>query len=203
MDGFEATAAIWLRERQLRRPCTPIIAMTANALQGDRDACLAAGMDDYLAKPVNQEQLRVLLEQWLLAGTTGDRSPPPSAALELPAETLDPEVISGLRALEPEGEQHFFENLIDLFLADTPRMLVAIREAIVARDSAALYRASHRLRGGGANFGATRLVSLCEELEQLGRAGTTVGAAERLRVIEAEYGRVSLALEAERQAVPA
>jgi CheY-like chemotaxis protein len=158
MDGFAATAEIRRRERRGRH--VPIVAMTANAMEGDRERCIAAGMDDYLPKPVREAELETVLRRWLQ-----EESP------------IDPAAIANLRELD-DGKDGLLHEVIELFLAETPPRLDAIAAAVGASDTEALWRAAHALRSGAANLGATRVVRLCDMVEKRGRAGLLEGMVE-------------------------
>lgn len=104
--------------------------------------------------------------------------------------TVDQDVLAGLRELQEVGEPDFFSELITIFLEEAPRGYARIFEAIEARDAQALEGAAHGLKGASMNLGATGMGNLCEELETLGRSGTTVGSAETARELRAELERV-------------
>ncbi|RCX32726.1 signal transduction histidine kinase [Thioalbus denitrificans] len=196
MDGFEATAGIRRQEQLQGLPRIPIIAMTANAMEGDRERCLEAGMDDYLSKPVKRSQLADTLRKWLpepahptgpgLDTMTQTEAPSPRT----PA--VDKAVLVELREIMEDA----FAELIQTYLRDTPTRLVAIRDAIDKTDADALRAAAHTMKSSSANLGAMPLSALAKELEALGRSGTTEGAAELFRSAAAEYTRVKQALEA-------
>ncbi len=190
MDGFEATTAIRAAEggeSANGRQRLPIIAITANAMPGDRERCLAVGMDDYLTKPMLIEQLRSVIERWLPA-------PRPVVA---PA-VLDMAVIEELRRLDMDGTPSLVGELIDLYVQGTPTLLEAVRAAIIAQDAMALRQTAHTCKGSSANLGATELARLCNELEEQAKSGMLANAFEMLTRIEAEYARVTVALEHER-----
>ncbi len=195
MDGYEATAEIRRRESEdggdSRR--TPIIAMTANAIQGDREKAIETGMDDYVSKPVKSEDLDEVLKRWVF------RSDAPDAPLlALDAETsIDYAVLEGLRELQQDGEPDFLVELIELFLNGIPPQLTALREAIQRDDAGTIERISHALKGSCGNMGARQMVTLCAKLQDAGSSGNFAGAPELLGRLEAEFGRVRLALEAE------
>ncbi len=175
MGGIEATAAIRAREAGGGRR-TPIVAMTAHALKGDRERCLAAGMDDYLSKPVQAAEL------WrVLAEVTA-----PSAAAPPP---LDREAL--LRRLD--GDQGLMRELAQALLEDCPRQLAAVRSAVEAGDAARLRGAAHKLKGSLTMFGAPAAVPAAR-LEALGQGGDLTGAAGLLAELEAEAGRLTGAL---------
>ncbi|MDP9486934.1 MAG: response regulator, partial [Actinomycetota bacterium] len=198
MDGYEATAEIRRRESEdANRRRTPIIAMTANAMQGDRERALIAGMDDYVAKPVDPEELDAALERWI-PKNDGEESPAPEEATEGAGappddatEPLDPGVIEGLREL---GGDELFGELAGLFLEDAPPRLEALREAIGSGDASSVGQAAHALKGSSGNMGATRMASICAELEEAGGSRDLTRAPGLLDRLEAEFGRVRPAL---------
>ncbi len=179
LDGLEATRRI---REEWRDNGPRIIAMTANAMRDDREKCLAAGMDDYIAKPVNFQQLQAVLERH---GTERRIEAKPS---------LDENVLDELRGLQEPGGPDIFSELIQLYLDDLPERIDGLRAAVETRDSAALRKEAHRLKGSSQQMGAARLSALCLELENLGRnervelAMTYFMAAER----EASHVRVTL-----------
>ncbi len=190
MDGLEATRALWREWPAEQRP--RIIAMTANVMQEDREECLAAGMDDFIGKPIRVEELVAAL----------NKSQPLPPLHTLPATPssppLDPSAIERLRELAG-GEAAFMAEMIDTFLADAPGLLAQMRQSLEQRDAATFRRAAHTLKSNSRDFGATVLSEECQDLEMMGRAGTLDGAAEKLASAEAEYAQVKAALEAMRQ----
>jgi PAS domain S-box-containing protein len=183
MDGLEATRRInaeWPADRRPR-----IVAMTANALASDRDECLAAGMDDYVAKPIRLEELTAALTRCVPLGN--------GAA---PAErAIDASALERLEATAA-GDTDFMRELIAMFLGDSPRQLSALREAVEQGDAVTAHRCAHTLKSTAATFGATELSSLCQQLEADAKAGHLEGAASRVAAAEAEFTRVAGELEA-------
>jgi two-component system, sensor histidine kinase and response regulator len=141
--------------------CPPIIAMTARVMKGDREACLAAGMDGYLAKPLSP---KALYDQ-IAALVPADRSPIATPAFD------------GKALLEHfDGDRELLGELAKIFLEDCPTQLSAIQAGVERRDAAALREAAHALRGSVANFGATQAVETALKLELMGNAGDLTGA---------------------------
>jgi CheY-like chemotaxis protein/HPt (histidine-containing phosphotransfer) domain-containing protein len=198
MDGYEATARVRAREGEARH--TPIVAMTARALKGDREKCLAAGMDDYISKPVNPQELRAILARLV------PRAPAPreSAALseESPAAVspIDESVIANLRNIDPDGS--LLREVVDTFIRIAPLRLATLWKASQKPDAGSLERAAHSFRGSCANLGARRMADICARLEDLGRTGSTEGSRELVEALEADYEGVRLALEAEKERSP-
>jgi CheY-like chemotaxis protein/HPt (histidine-containing phosphotransfer) domain-containing protein len=209
MDGLEATRLIhqaWSVEQRPR-----IIAMTANAMQGDREECLAAGMDDYLTKPIQINALQEALER---AGlwTREHRCPTnPLSLVEVAPPTrlaqsqvvldspLDAAVLADLRQFQVEGEPDIIQELAQAFQLETPPLLETIRQAVAADRPERLKHAAHNLKGSSQNLGARGMAAISADLELLGRHETVEGAAELISRLEQEYRRVcqTLAIEGE------
>jgi PAS domain S-box-containing protein len=199
MDGFTATGI--LRQREHEKGGVghlPIVAMTANALQGDRERCLAAGMDDYVSKPVKPAELRTLLERWVSVDEDERRPVRPVASIPV-SEILDRDTLDSLRELAGSGEAEFMEELIVLFLSEMPGRIGRLRESAARGDATQATLIAHALRGGSRVLGAMRLSDLAQEIESRGKAGKppTMDAIDQLT---GEYGRVAEALERERGA---
>jgi HPt (histidine-containing phosphotransfer) domain-containing protein len=181
--------------------------MTAEAMQGDRDRCLAAGMDDYLVKPVTLDQLREALARCPSLGGTAATPPRPHEAsiVEDPGAgaepTIDRAVLDQLR--EDLGGNAPLHDVIVTFLDNTPAALAALRDAAVRGDADAIRRAAHTINGTSAMLGARSLTEQCAELERLGRSGLVPDAANRVIAIEASYRKVEAALTAAVQIPPA
>jgi two-component system sensor histidine kinase/response regulator len=180
MDGLEATAAIRARELGSGRH-VPIVAMTAHAMRGDRERCLAAGMDDYLAKPIQADALYAAVEGQ--ATPAGSDLPAPEEIIDL---SLVPPVVRSDRARLGE--------LAGLFCNESERLLPEIRAALAAAEAERLRRAAHSLKGAINCFGARAAAEVAQRLELLGRDGDLSGAAALLPALEAEVERVRSAL---------
>ena len=176
-----------------------VIAMTANALESDREKCLAAGMNDYISKPVKLPELQAVLQQAsgfvqpLAARKRPDGEPADADAV------LDRSVLAGLRELREEGEPDPAVELIDLFLRDTPPRIQDMQTAIARSDARTLKEAAHGLKGSASNLGAQRLSNLCLALEKLAGDGKLAEAADLFNQVTEEYGRVCFVLEHERK----
>jgi HPt (histidine-containing phosphotransfer) domain-containing protein len=205
MDGLEATRRIHQRWPEGRRP--HIIAATASAMQEEREACLAAGMDDYLSKPIRVEELAAALRRCRPHVTL--RPPAPAAesgeGTQVPpvpepqgqpafAGVLDPPALE--RLVEIIGDDRsLLMTVIDTFLSDAPRLVEAARQGLEHGQTDEIRRAAHTLKSSGATFGATNLSELSRQLEALARSGSLEGADELIARIDAEYERVRIALE--------
>ncbi|HSF44112.1 MAG TPA: two-component regulator propeller domain-containing protein [Thermoanaerobaculia bacterium] len=183
MDGFEAARRIHAEWPEGSRP--RIVAVTANALSGDREACLAAGMDGYLSKPVFPENL----EEVLLG--TGESLPvpaPPEPAV------LDPSYLEGLRRLEAAAGKKIVAGIVESYLAESPRRLARMREALASGDAADLRFVAHSLKGSSAQIGAVTVAEKCQEIEHRAAGGALEGAGALLDDVDRELGRVAVAL---------
>jgi CheY-like chemotaxis protein/HPt (histidine-containing phosphotransfer) domain-containing protein len=187
MDGLEATRHIHQRWPKGRRP--HVIAATANAMQEEREACLAAGMDDYLAKPIHLEELAAALRR--CRPHVAPRPPAAAGVLHPPALERLMQTIGNDRGL--------LATLIDTFLRDVPRLVDGARQGLQRGQADEVRRAAHTLKSNGATFGAMRLSELSRELEALARSGILEGTADLLARIEGEYESVRIALEAVRE----
>ena len=204
MDGFAATAAIRREEREAGRGrVLPVIAITANALQGDRESCLAAGMDDYLSKPFTQQELEAVIGRWmalpLAAGAHHEDEPPrlpPETVEVIQREAINRAALDKIRALSRERGDALVQRVIEAYVDDTPQQLRTLRDAIDAMDAGDVRRIAHSLKSASANVGADALAALCKAMEHLGRADTTEGADAILLDMEQEFRAVCHSLNA-------
>jgi CheY-like chemotaxis protein/HPt (histidine-containing phosphotransfer) domain-containing protein/anti-sigma regulatory factor (Ser/Thr protein kinase) len=188
MSGFEAAHAVREREKGSDRRL-PLIALTAHAMQGDRERCLAAGMDGYLAKPIDVEELIATVERF------GGSEPPPPAA-QRTAQVTDL-VFDQRAALEYSGgDRGLLEEVIGIFRADSPRALRRIDRALKQRDGEALRLAAHGLKGAIATIGAPAGRQAAAALEQAGRAGDFEEAQRVRDRLHREIERLDTALAA-------
>jgi len=175
IDGYDVARAIRRMENGARR--VPIVAMTAHALDGEREKCLAAGMDDYLRKPVSTQRLGAVLARWL-----GTRDP----------EVVDSDKVNTLHQLARTNPT-FLRDITGLFREDATLRLHELRDSVRSANPALLARAAHALKSSSGNIGATRMYTLCDTLEASARLGSVDGAAD---VVEQLAGELDLALEA-------
>lgn len=193
MDGLEAARTICEIYPVLERPY--IIAITANTMQGDRELCLAAGMDDYMTKPIQIAELQGALEravrgieQRVHFSTQLQYEPP-----------IDKHVLEELRLLETEEQPNVVSVLIKLFMKEAAPLLEEVRSGVIHAEGDRVRRAAHSLKSSSASLGAHVLSSLSAELEKCGRSNTLQHALPILRHLELEYARVCQALEREQR----
>jgi CheY-like chemotaxis protein/HPt (histidine-containing phosphotransfer) domain-containing protein len=192
LDGLDATRRICERWTPETRP--RIVAMTANVLLEDREACFAAGMDDYVAKPIRPDELARALAGVTPRPATHDVDSG-DAGLSLDAAALD-----SLREL---GGNPFLTEVIDTFCADAPTLLATLRRSLDDGDATELRRAAHTLKSNGSTLGAEAFAELCRTLEQRAKNGELTGAADLVDRIEQAYGPLQEALAKLRSKAPA
>jgi len=197
MDGYAATVAIRAAERGSR---TPIIAMTASAMSGEKERCLQAGMDDYVAKPVALDQLKAVLRRWVGCSDARERTTAPDGAEQ--ASPFDSDRVASLRALQAPGTPDMFLRLARVFVEQAEPWLADLRYALSRGDAVNARRLAHALRGGAGTIGALRLADLCAGLEERLAGGGAVHLEPFAPIGEA-FDLVHSALDAEdRQHVP-
>jgi len=201
MDGFEATNAIREAEARERRKHTTIIALTASALDGDRERCLAGGMDDYLSKPFTLQGLYTLLTRWLEAGATNGRnsSGEDSARRQFRQAILDSSALDAIRDLEHAGNRGMLSRVIELFLSSSARLMKTLAQSLDQADLAGAGRAAHTLKSSSANLGATAFSAVCRQLERYCVAEDLDSARRMYAKLESLYPDVVTALELELQ----
>ena len=170
MDGLAATGEIRRREQTSGGARVPIIALTANAMEGDRERCLAAGMDDFLSKPFTQQQLATQLRRWLALRTLPEAGRRDLSGIPL----IDAGVLRNIAAL---ARPALLNSMIDLYLQHSPDLVAAIETAAANMQPEALSQAVHTLKSSTANLGGTRLAMAARECEVLVREGGITQAA--------------------------
>ncbi len=219
MDGYQATRELRLREHgapgETAVPSRQIvIALTAHAGEQDRELCMEAGMDDYLAKPYTLEQLTGVLTRWTTpAANAVDGKPDSEEPLPPPREEacagsapvaaeradgvpppLDIRYIDNIRKIDPEGKKQVLQTVIGYFLEDAPKVIAALRQAADSNDMEQLYKKAHYFKSSSANLGAARLAELCKAVEFIGRHDSVFIDRELISRIESEFVTVSRAL---------
>ena len=191
LDGYEATVRIRAEEDGGRR--VPVIALTANAMQGEREKCLAAGMDDFLSKPIRPLTLHETLRRWLR-----DRDADGGVASDATAgDTQDQDEMAAIQAIFGDS----FGELVTLFMHDSPKRIEGLRQAMYEKNQILIGKLAHVMAGSCASIGATALSSLCQDLEMQNKQGVPGDLAERLDFIEAEYAKTAARMLAMVQSV--
>jgi signal transduction histidine kinase/CheY-like chemotaxis protein/HPt (histidine-containing phosphotransfer) domain-containing protein len=197
MDGYEATAEIRRRET-LSHLRTPIVALTADVTDGARARCLAAGMDDYLAKPFSLDQIRAMLTTWLSPSVPAVKRDHLALVPVMPSadEPIDYKILDSLRQLQKEGRPDVVQEMINLFFKAAADLLKDLKEGTANGDAALLHHASHALKSVSANMGAVILSSRCGELEAMAQSGMVAGAGGTVSAIVEAYRVVEILLSA-------
>jgi len=195
LDGYAATSAIRALEVRQARTRMPILALTANAMEGGRDRCLAAGMDDFLVKPFTMTQLRELLERW--AGKPLAQRPRlPLQSTDAREATLNSRAIDDIHALRSPNLVH---RIVELFATHTPHLIAKGHAAVQANDLATLAIAAHELKSSSANLGGERLARICKDCELAARSSDTAHAKASWIELCNEYSRFCDSLQQLRQ----
>ncbi|NOU10566.1 MAG: PAS domain S-box protein [Nitrospira sp.] len=232
MDGFTATQLIREREASTPPPFhinvrrslshVPIVALTAHAMHGDREVCLAAGMDDYLTKPFTLSQLEQVLARWVFNGksvrgevcgdvTSAPLQQNPTHPQEVPAPqivqprqdtiveptTIDQAALAAIRALQRPGQPNIVARIVTQYMDSSPELIDRIRRAVLSKDAVELRAAAHRLKSSSAQLGATALASDCRELEMMGAREESERADETFKKLERHYADACAAFQDE------
>ena len=216
MDGIEALT--WFRKGSGKRftfltpPHTPVIAVTANALEGDEQRFIDLGFDDYLSKPFRQGQLQQMLQVHTTQAAAEDQGadaekpgrakrapsaprPAPTEASSTAAYQLDPDALRRLRELDPKGENHLLERVARAFETSLARLLPQLSEAGQQQDLATVAHVAHTLKSSSASIGALKLSQMCADLESIIRRQTGEDLSSRIRDIPLEAERVQAGLQ--------
>jgi two-component system sensor histidine kinase/response regulator len=191
MDGMTATAEIRRREQSAGGARMPIIALTANAMDGDRERCLAAGMDDFLIKPFTLQKLAALLRRWLALNALPDPERRDVARTPL----IDAAVLRNIASL---ARPALLNSMIELYMTHSPALLRAIETAVEGGHAATLFEALHTFKSSTANLGGVRLASLIRECESKVREAGFTEAVSFVPKIRREYQEFCAALSQER-----
>jgi len=205
MDGFEATREIRSRERASGQRM-PIVALTANAMAQDREACLNAGMDDHLSKPFSMLTLQNMLDKWMQqpkAAAAEAPAPAPRTPAPKDGEVIDRLVLGQLGKVLTNGKPELLTRVINLYLVESPKLVLKLKQAAAASNAPDMASAAHSLKSSSANVGAKALSRHCEELETLARRGETDEARRILAKVEKEHRSVQRALTEESESLGA
>ena len=210
MDGYQATSVIRQKEeKEGLGKHIPIIALTANALEGDRDKCILTGMDDYISKPFNQDDIDAILVRWFHG--LHSKAVIGKPALAIPSETIDVEqfseedlrkgkgddsssidlsVLSGLRNLQVEGKPDVTEKIVRVYLSSSEPFFEKLKKAAVVEDLEELQNIAHSLKSSSANVGAIKLSRMCKDLEMACRNKVLEKMTDRVETIATEFFQV-------------
>jgi len=186
MGGFEATAVIREKERETDSH-TPIVAMTAHVMKGDREACLEAGMDDFVPKPVKAETLLDVIEKLIPPRVRTVDHEKDAEGMILDRDTLLSRV---------DNDTELLKEIAGLFLESCPKLMADIQNAVARRDMKLLEHAAHALKGSVSNFFAQEAVDAAMQLEGIGRSGDPEQAESALKELEERIERLKPALAA-------
>lgn len=210
MDGYKATAEIRrMEERNDKEHRIPIIALTANALEGDKEKCLSAGMDDYLSKPFKQDDIIKIIENWSSGRLArfdeeryshaarverGDSAQPikeqEQRKREPVSQPIDLSVLKALKDLQIDGKPDILVEVITAYLSSSEPLVLDLQQKLAESNLPGLQDAAHSLKSGSANVGAMTLSEICKELEMNCKNKTFYNTAEQITAIEKEYVRV-------------
>jgi PAS domain S-box-containing protein len=192
MDGYQATGELRRREHaDPATPRTPIIAMTAAALEGDPERCQAAGMDDYISKPVHPDELAAVLDRWTATAPPAISSPD----LVHASEQVIKDRLAELRGCAPPVAGDLAFRIVALFLTRSPAYLAELDDTLARGDAAAFGEVAHSLNGAARNLGATTMAELCQTLETSARDNELRSAPTLMEHLHAEHHKVRTILE--------
>jgi len=199
MDGYEATLKIRGLAGEFKN--IPVIALTANVMEGDRDKCIQAGMNDYVGKPVKKEALLGALDKWLFR----PRSAPAPAAEPKPkakgadaaanGKVINPERLEALKEFADDDDGSFIITLFETFFTNVEPRIQQMYDAVVKKDAQKLCREAHGIKGSSSNLGADYVANLAQQLESLGKSGSTEGAQTLVEQLKAEMEKVKEAFD--------
>ena len=208
MDGFEATRLLRQYEAShVDSKRQHIIALTANALSGDRDRCLAAGMDDYLSKPITLDQLQYMLTHWLQENKEGlnpirldpetvvTQQEPTSSDPAVDPSVVDMSIVHQLCAMDEAGNDGFLDQLVNAFSDAWPQDMTNLRQAVGRADGEGIRKAAHRMKSASANLGAIELANLCADVESAGRNHDAATANKMLITLEHAHQNALITLQ--------
>jgi signal transduction histidine kinase/DNA-binding response OmpR family regulator/HPt (histidine-containing phosphotransfer) domain-containing protein len=191
MDGYEASRAIREAEGGVKR--TPIIALTANVMEGNREQCLAAGMDDFLAKPYQLDELVSILRRWISIDERAPEkrieAPPAPAGSGNGTSAIDPGFLRQFRQLDPNGGLTLVARVMRVYLESSETIAAELQSAVENGDAMAIRHTAHSLKSSSANVGASALAACLKEIELLGKEGKVTDASALMTTLDGEYQR--------------
>jgi PAS domain S-box-containing protein len=197
MDGLEATRIIRNPQSAVLNHQVPVVAMTANAMRGDRERCLKAGMNDYITKPVSSQALVEALNSWLPSNLR--ETPPDVSAGGISAGELPPEVPIFDRAVlvaRMMGDEALSDRILSRFLESTPQQIESVRQSLTSGNATAAKRTAHAIKGAASNISAEQLRRVAFELEQAANAGNLDAANCHLAELQSQFERLKEAIQA-------
>jgi CheY-like chemotaxis protein/HPt (histidine-containing phosphotransfer) domain-containing protein len=191
MDGWRPRGTSAIPQSAIPNRQIPIIAMTAHALQGDRERCLEAGMNDYVTKPVSPKALARALEQWLPGEKEAGESIPQASAFDGTVPIFDQDgMVSRLM-----NDENLAKEIVAIFLDDMPRQLAVLQGHLDAGSTADTERQAHSIRGATLNVGGEALCAVAAEMETAAKAGDLAGVAARMPALNTQFDRLKAAME--------
>ena len=210
MDGFQSTNAIRRLEVESGDEAVPIIAVTANALAGDREKCIAAGMNDYLSKPYTMERLHNVLAKYLPGDTMSPQGASEATTNKIPAPeprnstiAIDPGALDELSQIQKGGSGDLVERVVLAYLESSARLIAELQSAVESSDADSVRTSAHALKSSSANVGALNLAKLCKQMEDKGREEDLSDIDVLQRRIQQEYERAVAALQLRSEATAA
>ena len=190
MNGYEATAAIRDPQSGVSNPRVPIVALTAHAMRGDREKCLAAGMDDYVVKPVHHTALAAVLEKWMpreASGSSSDAIPEDDVQMVVPEAHSAPVFDEADLMQRLMGDREIARAIVGGFLNDIPKQLAALEFHVTAGDAGAALQLAHRIKGAAASVSGVAMQKAAFDIEQAGRTGDLRTMAAWLPVLQQKF----------------
>ena len=191
LDGYSATAEIRKFEQETENIRTPIVAVTAHAMKGDRERCMSAGMDDYLGKPLQQNQLLNILKKWLpdnrQIAEAGNQKNIDNSETKFGSMRFDPAVFEQYRLIQEPDKPDMVKKIIRSYLQNAPTLLQSMRDSLYGQEVEVLWQAAHTMKSSNKLVGAGRMAEICHELEIKGRNGSLTGIQQLLTELEREF----------------
>ncbi len=183
MDGLVTTKRIIEKYDESQRP--KIIAMTANAMHGDREICLSSGMDDYISKPILIEEVQSVIEKWGTVNTSINKIKNKMKIEK--EELLDFNIIQGLKDLGSEDDKSFLKEVVGLYLEQAPGLMENIKKYFNENNALKMSQEAHSMKGASLNIGAKKMSEVCKSIELKGKANDLDGLPELIKELDEVY----------------